>query len=77
MTYFNHYWKFKWKSVCINANGLGAANGRLSQKLLGNVSAAFEIFGNFCDFPQLLKFSATFDFFSIFEIILYFFRDIY
>ena len=26
-----------------------------------NFSAAFEILGNFCDLPQLLKFSASFE----------------
>ena len=36
---------------------------RLSHKLLSYFSASFEIFGNFCDFRQLLKFLATFDFF--------------
>ena len=34
---------------------------RLSHKLLGNFSAAFEILGPFCDFRQLLKFLASFD----------------
>ena len=33
---------------------------RLSHKLLGNFSAAFEILGTFCDFRQLLKLLASF-----------------
>ena len=36
---------------------------KLNRKLFGKFYATFEIFSNFCDFRQLLKFWATFDFF--------------
>ena len=39
---------------------------RLNRKLFGKFYATFEIFSNFCDFRQLLKFWATFDFFLAF-----------
>ena len=54
-------------------------HARLSHKLLGNFSATFVIFGNFCDFRQFLKFLATFDFIKHFLLIyfFYFFRNIY
>ena len=40
---------------------------RLSHKLLRNISATFEIFGNFLEFWQLLEFSATLGFLRFFE----------
>ena len=40
---------------------------RLSHKLLDNLSATFEIFGNFLEFQQLLEFSTTLGFLRFFE----------
>ena len=47
---------------------LSHARAHLGARELGLASATFEIFGNFCDFRQLLKFLATFDFFAIFKL---------
>ena len=51
--------------------------GRVWHKLLGNFSATFKIFGNFLDFRQLLRFSATLDFFNQKDVYFLLFGCIY